>query len=230
LTRTKSPSPVLAGLRTVFASLPAAALGLSIWGYFSPWLAARPAGLQLSAHDLVEWLTFVQTVRDGTFPVSRLDMSLPLAGLAILVALTPAFYIAGRPPRGRLLIMAPFLAGAWLLALLALPPYPFVLTAYRDPELQPQFWLSVLCAVLAPAALVLAWRLPKWALAASALLSVLTIALSWRAFNLAVPPLADALTKSPGAGYGLLACLAGGLILAAAASLRFWQMQFHTCQ
>ena len=69
-----------------------ALVGLAGLGYFTPWVAPRPVGLQLSAHDLVEWLTFVQTVRDGTFPVGRLDMSLPLAGIVMLIALAPAFY------------------------------------------------------------------------------------------------------------------------------------------
>ena len=54
-----------------------AALAAAWLGYFFPWVWPVPVALRLSAHDLVEWMTFMQTVRDGTFPVSRLDLLWP---------------------------------------------------------------------------------------------------------------------------------------------------------
>ena len=196
------------------------ALALAWWGYFSPWVSPAPVGLRLSAHDLVEWLTFVQTVRDGTFPVSRVDLLFPLAGIALETALTPAFYRA-LELRSRNLVSLGFLGFALFTALLILPAYPFVLTAYNDAELAPQFWLGIAAAAAALAAAGLAWFRPRWALALMCAIGLLTIASSWRAYYLVWPPLADVLAKPPPAGYGVVICLVGLSVLTVAAALEF---------
>ena len=196
------------------------ALALAWWGYFSPWVSPVPVGLRLSARDLVEWLTFVQTVRDGTFPVSRLDLLFPRAGIALETALTAAFYrtLELRP---RNLVSLALLGFALFTALLILPAYPFVLTAYNDAELAPQFWLGISAAAAALAAAGLACFRPRWALALMLGVGLLTIATSWRAYDLAWPPLADVLAKPPPAGYGVESCIVGLLLLTIAAALEF---------
>lgn len=194
------------------------ALALAWWGYFSPWFSPIPVGLRLSAHDLVEWLTFVQTVRDGTFPVSRIDLLIPLVGIAFETALTPAFYRSVEPPV-RNLVGIGSLGLALFTALLILPAYPFVLSAYHDAELAPQFWLGIAAAAAALAAAGLAWFQPRWALALTLGVGLLTLGTSWRAYNLAGPPLADVLTKPPPAGYGIQSCVVGLILLTIAAAL-----------
>lgn len=200
--------------------LPILALLLAWLGYFSPWVAPKPVGLQLTAHDLVEWMSFAQTVRDGTFPVSRLELSLPLAGLALLAALTPAL-ILSTPAKFPYWLSLPFLALALFSALLIQPPYPYILTAYSDPELQPQFWLGIATLILSiPLALFAALR-PRWATWLIALLSIFTLLSAWHAYTIVQPPLIDIITKPIPVGYGFILCLIGllGLLVLATVSL-----------
>jgi len=195
-------------LKTVLRLLPILALALAWLGYFSPWVAPKPVGLQLTPHDMVEWMTFVQTVRDGTFPVTRLDLSLPLAGIALLAALTPALILT-QPARFPYWLGLPFLALALFSALLIQPPYPFVLTAYNDPELTPQFWLGVIILIaVIPLALFSCLR-PQWAKWGVPLVALTTLLLSWRAYSVVLAPLADILTKPVPVGYGFVLTLIG---------------------
>ncbi len=208
-------------LKTLLRLLALLALALAWLGYFSPWIAPKPVGLQLSAHDMVEWMTFVQTVRDGTFPVTRLDLSLPLAGLALLVALTPAVLLTS-PVRFPFWIGLPFLALGLFSALLIQPPYPFVLTAYNDPELAPQFWLGVAAFILVSPLALFACLRPQWAKWAASAIALASLAFSWHAYSIIQPPLTDVLTKPAPVGYGFVLCMIGlgALLLLPIASIR----------
>jgi hypothetical protein len=194
------------------------ALAAAWLGYFSPWVWPLPAALRLSAHDLVEWLTFMQTVRDGTFPVSRLDLLWPLAGIAIMTALIPAIFVA--PPSSTYImqllrpasIICVLLAG--FAAYLILPAYPFILTAYNDPELAPQFWLgigsgiaAVLIYLLIP---ILPHRLP---ITLMALIALPCLIASLRLPGIITPSIADMLVKPVELGYGFRLAVAGFSIL-----------------
>jgi hypothetical protein len=185
------------------------ALLLAWLGYFSPWVWPAPGALRLSAHDLVEWMTFVQTVRDGTYRVTRLDLLWPLAGIALLSALSVPVFQRPDPPSARRPLAVVWLALALLAAFLILPAYPFVLTAYRDPELAPQFWLGTVCAVAAAAAWAVALRRPAWAAWPAPFISALALAASIRAVWIDRPPIADMLTLPVPIGYGWVLTAAG---------------------
>ena len=191
-------------------------LGLAVlWlGYFSPWVTATPVALRLSAHDLVEWLTFVQTVRDGTFPVSRLDLSLPLAGIALLAPFVPTLFDSHTPKR-RFLLNSVYLLLGLFAAFLILPAFPYVLTAYNDPELGPQFWLGIVTGLSAIPLAVFAFLRPAWARWLIPVVSLTSIIFAIRAYTLVQPALTDTLRviKPAPIGYGYVLYLIGGGIL-----------------
>jgi hypothetical protein len=199
-----------------------AALAAAWLGYFSPWLWPVPVALRLSAHDLVEWMTFEQTVRDGTFPVTRLDLLWPLAGIALLTALAlahlhdPSF--ASEPARLLSVLLRPDNLGGLALdvfaAYLILPAYPFLITAYRDPELAPQFWLGVASALAALLVSVLSLLRPAWAVCLTPLIALVSLIASIRACLLVAPPIAGALTHPVPLGYGAVLAVAGFGVLA----------------
>lgn len=188
------------------------ALALSGFGYFSPWVAPRPVALQLSAHDLVEWLTFVQTVRDGTFAVSRVDLSWPLAGVAILTILIPSLRHSQSPKRS-FLVYSPYLLLGLFAAFLIEPAYPFILTAYNDPELSPQFWLGVITGLGVSLLTILVAVRPTWARWLVPICSLTSIVVAVRAYTLLEPPLTDILTKPAPVGFGYVLYLVGSTAL-----------------
>jgi hypothetical protein len=141
------------------------ALALALAGYWLPWLTHPAVALRLNGYELSEWVTFLPGVRDGSLPLSRLAFLLPLACLALLcglVAARPASNLVLPPlgaaarrvppaPRTGLAALLPHLSGptGWALLVLGLalgftviPPYPYVLTAYADPEYQTQLFVG----------------------------------------------------------------------------------------
>ena len=145
-----------------------AAAAAALVGYWSPWLTHPAAALRLNGYELSEWITFLPDVRTGNLALSRLLFLLPLACLALLLALVatrtplrvaaPPLGEAPRPspvarssPRSGLAAALPTLAGPWAWVLLAaaalcafviLPPYPYLLTALSDPEFRGQFFVA----------------------------------------------------------------------------------------
>ncbi|MEP7357212.1 MAG: hypothetical protein ABI847_08230 [Anaerolineales bacterium] len=212
------------------------ALGLGLAGYWLPWLSAPPAALRLNGYELSEWVTYLPGVRDGSLPLSRLVFLLPLACLAILLALAasrtavapPIYILGGEPQRPRALPTRPrsglsallpvdglsgwaLLALGLLCALIVIPPYPYVLTAYADPEYRVQFFVALFSLV----ALLLALYLPDQvkAIAQLGLAAAGGVLGLWSL--LALRPVASDLLGSPwpiGLGWGLM--LAGFAILA----------------
>ncbi len=216
-------------------------LALAWLGYFSPWLWPVPVALRLSAYDLVEWLTFAQSVRDGTYSVSRLDMLWPLIGIALLMALTIRIEPRRIEPRRRqerkeksfsslLSVLRAFAVKNWLqlalalfAAFLILPGYPFILTAHTDPELRPQLIAGIITGLAASAAAGVAIIRPNWARWASAIIALLALAAAVRAYTLARQPLADIFTRPAPVGYGLYLTVLGFGWLAAQCLTRIWQ-------
>jgi hypothetical protein len=180
---------------------------LALLGYWSPWLSLPPAALRLSGYDLAEWITFLPGVRDGSLLLNRLSFLTPLACLALLLG-----FAAARCP-----LRSGVRWGLWLLGLISaynvLPVYPYLLTAYADPEFQLQFIVAcaagggvLLCLALPPAWL----DLPQLGLAVLG-------AWSGAAGLLAVRPAAMALMAGPWpVGIGWAAMLLGFAGLAGA--------------
>ncbi len=200
-------------------------LALAWLGYFSPWLWPAPAALRLSAYDLVEWMTFMQSVRDGTYPVTRLDLLWPLAGIALLTALRPA--LNNKPQRREdrevtlngLSVLRAFAVNHWpnilatlfalFAAFLILPAYPFILTAHTDSELRPQLMLGIftgVAALIAAGIVAIRPNRARWLVPIIALLSLLT---SVRAFAVTRQPIADVLTHPAPVGYGFVLAVIG---------------------
>lgn len=206
------------------------ALTLAWVGYFTPWIWPVPAALRLSGYDLVEWLTFAQSVRDGTHPVTRLDMLWPLVGVSLLSALIVGQQFEPQWRKGRwgemLRAVSAFgvrLLPALFAAYLILPGYPFILTAHSNPELRPQLLLGISTGAAAIAAAALAClrrRGAEWAIAAIAILS---LAAALRAYGLARQPVADIFTRPTPVGYGLVLAVAGFSACAAVSLTRLRQ-------
>jgi hypothetical protein len=156
-----------------------AALGLALVGYWLPWLTHPVDALRLNGYELSEWVTFLPGVRDGSLPLSRLLFLIPLGCLALLLGLAASWqrsrpaqllttgHPAGAPsaPRGGLGAVLPAIQGPGGWGLLALglicaftvfPPYPYLLTAFADPEYRTQLFVASLGVVV----LLLALYLP----------------------------------------------------------------------
>lgn len=114
-------------------------LWLALIGFWLPWLARPASTLQLSAYELAEWQMFAPQVLFGGVGLNRVSF---LAGPA---ALCVAFGAAGgRAWRARRWAeLALIVVGAGLAVGTSLPYYPYVLTAYQDPEFVTQFWMTV---------------------------------------------------------------------------------------
>ena len=222
-------------------------LALCWLGYFAPWLWPLPAALRLSGYDLVEWMTFAESVRNGTYPITRLDLLWPLAGIALLTALT--VQTENKPP-GReerkettknplksvpsvVKTFAPFALFAvrnWpgiLLSLFAsyliLPAYPFILTAHADPELRPQLILGLVTGLAALFAAALARRRPHWVPLWSSLISLISLFTTIRAFLLIRQPLADILAHPAPVGFGFYVAVIGFGLVAMQNLTRLWR-------
>jgi len=161
-------------------SVQLAALALALVGYWLPWLTHPVAALRLNGYELSEWVTYLPGVRDGSLPLSRLLFLLPLGCLALLLALASSWQAArpahvlsttttppGQPmARSGMAALLPTVRGwgGWGLLLLSFicaftvfPPYPYLLTAYADPEYRSQLFVASLGVVV----LLLALYLPS---------------------------------------------------------------------
>jgi len=189
-----------------------ALLGLA--GAVTSWIPHRAAALRLNALDLFVVVRLLPPVRDGVVRITREVFLLPLLAPALVLALAPAFCIR---PRGLFRYGLPLTAAA--LSLTMLPPYPPILTAWRDPLYRGQLFLVLAACALALATLW-ARRLPErvW----GGLAAVLALA-GWLPPFLAflrVRPIFAALYGAPvGISPGLiLGALGAGLVLAAGAA------------
>ncbi len=181
-------------------------------GAVAPWIPHRAAGLTVGGFDLFEVSKFFPAVRAGAVPLFREGFLLPLLTSAVLLALVPAF--AARPSRP-IRWLCPVIAA--VVALLALPPYPAILTAHRDPEYRGQLLLAAgafLLALLSPLARRLPPRVLRGMIAALALAGLVggLVAL------VEVRPLFTDLYNAPvGVGWGVVAYgLGSGLALVSA--------------
>jgi len=178
------------------------ALALAWLGYFSPWVMPAPVALHLTGYDLAEWLSFAQTVRDGTFAVTRVDMLLPLMMMTLLFVTQDLTGLL-RPVRSALICVA------LINAFLVLPSYPFILTAHTDPELRPQLIAGVITFVGVGLMVALAMKRPTWAEGIGGGIAVGGIVFTIRAYALAGPVIADLLTHSAPIGHGIILAVSG---------------------
>ncbi|MCC7361643.1 MAG: hypothetical protein IT317_19320 [Anaerolineales bacterium] len=207
-----------------------AALLLALAGYWLPWLTHPAAALRLNGYELSEWVTFLPAVRDGSSSLTRLAFLLPLAALALLCALAaarPASTLnlpplgegAARRPapatRARLWGLLPNMAGplGWLFlalgllcALIVFPPYPYLLTAYADPEYQPQLLAAALTLI---GVMVVVFLPADLGAALQTLLALGALALGAWALAAVQPSASDLLGAPWAVGLGWWAMLLG---------------------
>jgi len=186
---------------------------LAAGGYLGPWIAHRTAALTLAGPDMAEFAKFLPGAQDGSLPVIRQLFYLPIVAVALGVALLVGARVLrySWPVRGLAVLLsiplsAQLLPPAWSAASLLTPEF----------RLQP---IALAVCWLALASFWLLARLPLrlTAFAAGSLALLGCVLVAWQ--YLVVKPAIDTLYgQAPAIGWGLVACLAG-LLLAAAASL-----------
>lgn len=122
-------------------------------GYFGPWVWHPAVGLRLSADDLAEFVKFMPVVQLGELSVTRELFFVPIWLASLGVALWMGAFVRQRWVRAVCGILIVY-ASIW-----PMPPYPFILDAYRSHEFGLSFWVSVATALACVAALVFGTRL-----------------------------------------------------------------------
>ncbi len=168
-------------------------LTLIVAGYFGPWVDHKTAALTVTGFELAEFAKFFPQVQGGMVPVTRELFLAPLVAAAILLGLLAQ-------PTNKLTILA-----AALLALAAWPPYQFLLA----PQYRGQLILAaigLLLVLLTP----LARRLPRRARGVLVALLALAGAVPALWQFVLLRPLVVTLYNEPfGLGWGLVVCAAG---------------------
>lgn len=130
---------------------------IALAGYFGPWVWHPAVALRLSADDLGEFVKFMPAVQFAALPITRELFYLPIWLASIGLAFWVGMYVRRvwiRVVIGLLLIYA----SIW-----PMPPYPFILDAYKSSEFGLAFWASVLAALLCVAGLLFGRRLAhRW--------------------------------------------------------------------
>jgi hypothetical protein len=191
-------------------------LVLAVVGYFGPWVAHQAAALTVTGFELAEFAKFFPQVQGGTVAVARELFYFPFVAAVVLLA-----WLAGRSSTRTLRLIVPLLAA--VLLLVALLPYSSVdalrqaLTARvpftPDPRYRGQLTLVVVGVVLTLLAPVARW-LPRRA--GGVLVALLAVGgvvpALWQFTRL--HPLVHALYgRSFALGWGLIACVAGFVLL-----------------
>jgi len=185
---------------------------LALIGYWGPWVNHKAAALVLSGLDMAEFVKFLPEVRAGTEFVIRELFYLPPLAAALCLVLTGGSQHLRYPLWARA-IMA---IVAVVLAIIVLPPYPFILQALSSDEFRWQFLAGAGCLAII-AGCLLYRRLPR------AVMAILLIVVSLAG---GIPPLwqflslRNALDRVYGQpihiGWGLWLTVAGFLIIAGA--------------
>jgi hypothetical protein len=183
---------------------------LLLAGHLAPWAAHRTAALTLSGHELAVFTNF--TPGAGIFLNEW--FYLPLWAATLLLAL-----VAGQLKEWSNRLLVALLSMG--IASLGLPGYPQMLTAFREPDYQLQFFISLLVMVLA--ATVAMSRVGRRAAArAGAALAAAALSAMTLAGYVAVKPFIEQLYRdSVGLGLGWwLTAGAALLALGVAVALR----------
>lgn len=180
---------------------------LGLVGAVAPWIPHQTAGLNVGGFFLFEAGKLLPPIRNGTVSLFREGFLLPLLASAVLLATLPAF--APRPSR-LVRVFCPLVAAG--IALAAMPPYPAILSAHRDPEYRGQLLLAAIALFLigtSPLLRRVAISVRKW-LAAAIIIGAASPA--WIAL-LRVQPLFAQLYDAPvGIGWGAWVYAAGCVV------------------
>ncbi|MGA9351544.1 MAG: hypothetical protein WBW48_22420 [Anaerolineae bacterium] len=191
---------------------------LVLVGYWGPWVNHKTAALVLSGLDMAEFVKFLPGVRAGTEFMIRELFYLPPLAAALCLALIGSNRLWRYPLCARTIMVII----AIVLALIVLPPYPFILQALSSDEFRRQFLAGAGCLAII-AGFLLYRRLPR-AIVAS-LLIVISLAGAvlplWQFFSIR-----NALDQVYGqpvhTGWGLWLTVAGFLVVAGSGA---WMLQ-----
>lgn len=187
-------------------------VALALIGYWGPWVNHKTAALVLSGLDMAEFVKFLPEVRAGTAFMIRELFYLPPLAAALCLALTGGNRYLRYPLWARVIMVII----AIVLAMIVLPPYPFILQALSSDEFRRQFLMGTGCLAVIAASLLYR-RLP------GAIMAALLIVVSLAG---AIPPvwqflsIRSALDRVYGqpihVGWGLWLMVAGFLVVAGA--------------
>jgi len=185
---------------------------LALIGYWGPWVNHKTAALVLSGLDMAEFVKFLPGVRAGTEFMIRELFYLPPLCTALCLALMGS----NRHFRYPLWARAIMVIIAIVLAVVVLPPYPFILQALGSDEFRRQFSMAAGCLAVIGGALL--YRRLSKAIVAGLLIVIPLVG--------AIPPLWQFLTIHSAldgvygqpihVGWGLWLTAAGFLIVAGA--------------
>jgi hypothetical protein len=188
-------------------------IALVLIGYWGPWVNHKTAALVLSGLDMAEFVKFLPGVRAGTQFIIRELFYLPLLAAALCLAVTGS----NRHLQYSLWARGIMLIIAIILAIIVLPPYPFILQALSLDEFRRQFLAGAGCLAII-VGFLLYRRLPR-AIVASLLIAISlagAVLPLWQFFSIR-----NALDQVYGqpvhTGWGLWLTVAGFLVVAGAA-------------
>ena len=208
-------------------------IALVLIGYWGPWVNHKTAALVLSGLDMAEFVKFLPGVRAGTeFMICEL-FYLPLLAAALCLALAGSNRHLRYPLWARTIMVMTAIA----LAIIVLPPYPFILQALSSDEFRRQFLMGAGCLAVIGGMLLYRRRsteaherLPRAIVAGLLILVSLagTIPPLWQFFSIR-----SALDRVYGqpihAGWGLWLTAAGFLVVAGAGGwilgIGYWSLE-----
>ena len=185
---------------------------LVLVGYWGPWVNHKTAALVLSGLDMAEFVKFLPEVRAGTEFVIRELFYLPPLAAALCLALTGSSRLWRYPRWARAIMVIVAIA----LAVIVLPPYPFVLQALSSDEFRRQFLMAAGCLVTIGASLLYR-RLSRAVVAGLLIVFSLAGAIPALWQFLSVRSALDRVYGQPiHVGWGLWLTVAGFLVVAGA--------------
>jgi hypothetical protein len=198
---------------------------LALVGYWGPWVNHKTAALVLSGLDMAEFVKFLPEVRAGTESMIRELFYLPPLAAALCLALIGSNRLWRYPLWARAIMVII----AIVLAIIVLPPYPFILQALSSDEFRRQFLMAAGCLAVIGGTLLYR-HLPRAAMAA--LLTVVSLVGAipsvWQFFS--IRSVLDRVYGQPiHIGWGLWLTVAGFLIVAGAGGwmlgIGYWRLE-----
>jgi hypothetical protein len=183
---------------------------LALIGYWGPWVNHKTAALVLSGLDMAEFVKFLPGVRAGTEFMIRELFYLPLLAAALCLALIGSHRPWYYPLWARVIMVIM----AIILAIIVLPPYPFIFQALGSDEFRRQFLMGAGCLAIIVGSLLYR-RLPRAIVAGLLIVISLVGALPalWQFFS--IRSALDTVYGQPiQIGWGLWLTVAGFLVVA----------------
>ncbi len=125
-------------------------IALVLVAYWGPWVNHKTAALVLSGLDMAEFVKFLPGVRAGTEFMIRELFYLPPLAAALCLALIGSSRLWRYPLWARTIMVMT----AVVLAIIVLPPYPFILQALSSDEFGRQFSMAAGCLAVIAASLL----------------------------------------------------------------------------